>query len=658
VVKKFTRETEGSALVGSLVQGPDGLLYGMAQLGGKFNSGTIFKTNTSGTTFNVLGHFNGATQGNVPQENLVIGKDSAYFGVTQLGGAYGNGTIFKMCGGVVTLLRSFDWTPDGAKPQGGLLRAKDGNLYGMTQAGGLNGGGTIYRITPGGVFTVMRHLKSSTDGATPQGILAEGNDDYLYGMTYNGGTNAAGTIFKIHRTTMVFTVMRHLMPATDGANPQSGLVFKSGAFYGITGVNSRFFKILPDNTFTPLKTMNTSTEGYNPVGNLILGTDGAFYGTMCNGGMYNSGTVFRITTDGSMSVLRHLNSSTDGGSPKGSLVQSSDGTAFYGTTSVGGLKNAGTIFRVTTAKAFSVLRHLNLATDGGAPMGGLTLAPKIVLVANPQSGLTTIEDVAKPVTLTGSGAPNLTFTIVTRPKNGTVTGGTLAARTYTPRLNFYGVDSFAFVSNLGCLSSTPAWVKITVTPVNDTPKLVPIAPQTTAKGKLLNFTATVRDPDPGQIKTFSLIGAPAGATIGSSTGLFAWTPSVTGTFTFKVRVTDNGSPILYSEQSVTVTVTATALMATTANELTVNEPTEENSTSAKSKLYPNVVAGMFTVAFGAPVQQVQVTIADLKGVVVYSGIHAVNSRQLQLDATSFSAGQYFLQVQSTQGTEVLKFVKL
>jgi uncharacterized repeat protein (TIGR03803 family) len=86
------------------------------------------------------------------------------------------------------------------------------------------------------------------------------------------------------------------------------------------------------------------------------------------------------------------------------LVQGSDG-AFYGTTSVGGINKAGTIFRVTTAKAFSILRSLNIATDGGTPQGGLVIAPKVVLVANPQSGLTTAEDVAKAITLTGSGAP-------------------------------------------------------------------------------------------------------------------------------------------------------------------------------------------------------------------------------------------------------------
>jgi hypothetical protein len=70
-------------------------------------------------------------------------------------------------------------------------------------------------------------------------------------------------------------------------------------------------------------------------------------------------------------------------------------------------------------------------------------------------------------------APNLTFNVLIKPRHGSVTSGTAAARTYTPAANFYGVDSFAFTANLGCLSSPPAWVKINVTPVNDTPKLAP-----------------------------------------------------------------------------------------------------------------------------------------------------------------------------------------
>ncbi len=77
--------------------------------------------------------------------------------------------------------------------------------------------------------------------------------------------------------------------------------------------------------------------------------------------------------------------------PKAGLVQGTDG-AFFGTTSTAGTGGVGTIFRITTTPSFSVLRQLNMATDGGAPLTGF-IAPKIALVANPQSNLATNEDV-------------------------------------------------------------------------------------------------------------------------------------------------------------------------------------------------------------------------------------------------------------------------
>src|SRR5439155_1019004 len=68
------------------------------------------------------------------------------------------------------------------------------------------------------------------------------------------------------------------------------------------------------------------------------------------------------------------------------------------------------------------------------------------------------------------------------------------------------------------------------------------------------FTATATDHDlPGNTLTFSLVGAPAGASIDADTGVFTWTPSEAqgpGDYTFKVRVTDDGSPNLYDEKSI------------------------------------------------------------------------------------------------------------
>jgi uncharacterized repeat protein (TIGR03803 family) len=661
VVKRFTEASEGGYSSGSVIQTPDGMLYGMTNSGGKNLKGTIYKLTTGGS-ITILSHLNGVNAGSEPVGNLVVGKDSAYFGVTKTGGAFNYGTIFKICGGVTTILKSFNRT-DGEKPVGGLLRGKDGNLYGMTEYGGTNGVGTIFRYTASGTFSVLRHMNASTDGGHPQGTLVQGANGLLYGVAYSGGPTGSGTIFRIGTSGgTTFKVLRSLVYSTDGDRLLGGLTIgKDRAFYGMTSNNTRFFRIDTLGNFTVKKTMSYSTDGGTPYGNLLLGTDGNFYGTMSSGGASFGGVIFRITPDGLYTKLRQLNPALDGSEPKGSLVQGSDG-AIYGTTSKGGTNNVGTIFKLsgTGFTTYTVLKHLKMETDGGTPIGGLIIAPKITLVANGQSGLTTTEDVARAITLTGTGAPNLTFNVLIRPRHGVVTGGTLAARTYTPAANYFGVDSFAFTANLGCLSSAPAWVKINVTPVNDTPKLATINTQSVMRGTQLRFLATAVDPDPGQTKTFSLIGAPAGAVISATTGLFTWTPSVTGTFTFKVRVTDNGSPVLFSEQTVTVTVTATAtttlVIGTATTELSMNQKAEEKGTAAS--LFPNPVVSSFTVKLNKQVTEVTLRITDAKGAVVHQKQYNGVAQQLQIDATALKAGQYFVTLQTAAGTEVLKLTKL
>jgi uncharacterized repeat protein (TIGR03803 family) len=653
VIKRFTEATDGGGSNGSLIQAPDGTFYGMNEDGGKYAKGTIFKLTSSGS-FTVLSHFNGSASGNEPQGNLAIGKDSAYFGVGRYGGAYNSGTIYKICGGVTTVLKSFNRNVDGSKPVGGLVRAKDGNLYGIAEEGGANGVGTIFRITPAGTFTVIRHLNSTTDGGYPKGPLVIGADGYLYGATYSGGGAAGGTIFKISTSGAGFKVLRALSYSTDGSNMITGLaVGKDGNFYGITGANPRFFKVTKDGVFTVIKTISYSTDGGTPAGSLIVGTDGNFYGAMTSGGANSGGIIFKITPTGTITKLRQLSTTTDGGSPKGSLVQGSDG-AFYGTNSAGGTYKAGTIFRIS-GTAYSVLRHLNMATDGGAPMSGLIVAPKIALVANNQSGLTTTEDVAKAITLTGSGATNITFNILIKPRYGSVTSGTTASRTYTPAANFYGVDSFAFTSNLGCLSSAPAWVKITVSAVNDAPVLSAIGNKTVVKGSQLKFIATAKDPDPGQTKTFSLIGAPSGAAISSSTGFFSWTPLTTGTYMFKVRVTDNGSPALYDEEQITVTVTNTI---TAARELT-EKPIMVTEKPLETKMYPNPVNDRFTIAFSKTAERVVAMITDVRGATVQGkNQQQFKVNKLEINVADLKAGTYFVRLQTESGSQVLKFVKM
>jgi hypothetical protein len=140
--------------------------------------------------------------------------------------------------------------------------------------------------------------------------------------------------------------------------------------------------------------------------------------------------------------------------------------------------------------------------------------------------------------------------------------------TYVPDANYNGADSFQLtVTDTGdgtaaALTSAPATVSVNVNPVNDAPTLGGV-PATAAIDEQLpyTFTASASDIDlPAQTLTFSLVGAPAGASINPATGAFSWTPGaaqVGHVYTFGVRVTDNGTPTRYAEEQIAVGVAYT-----------------------------------------------------------------------------------------------------
>lgn len=643
----FTSATDGGNPKGSLVQSTDGKLYGMTSIGGNSTFGSVFKISTAGT-FTFLNSFNGSVNGNAPFETLVQSTtDNAYYGTTSSGGTFGYGTVFKICGGVHTVLHSFNSSSEGGTPQGSLVQDSNNNFYGIASTGGTNGVGTIFKITSTGIYTILKHLVYNTDGGYPKGSLVSGSDGIFYGMTSAGGTNSAGTIFKI-TSTGSFTVLRSLLSSTDGANPEGNLIQgTNGNFYGMTSSSARIFKITSTGTFTSLHTF-TGNDGSLPLGSLLLATDGNFYGTTSSGGSNGAGTIFKMTAAGTYTVLKQLTSATDGSAPKGNLLQGTDGN-FYGMTSTGGTNSAGTLFKITTGGAYTVLRNFNLITDGGNAFGSLI---RIVntLVADAQS-VTLKEDTTKKITLTGSGGTPLEFTIQNKPKHGRVTGSG-AKKTYKPNDDYSGKDSFTFIVSVGCLSSAPATVKITITPVADTPVLAPIGNKTVVKNTTLTFTASATDADKNETITYSLIGAPAGATIDATTGVFTWTPTAKGSFTFKVRATDNSSLALYDEERITVTVTkASALIAQTNEEAVANKTFD-------AMLYPNPVQNKIAVTLNIPVDRISVTISDLKGVVIMQSELVKANQRFEIDVSALKQGTYFLCMQTKDGSKTLSFVKL
>jgi len=331
----------------SLTQGSDGYLYGTTTRGGY--SGTIFKMTPQGA-LTTLYTFESTIDGDNPAGTLVEGTNGTYYGTTEYGGTNGAGNIFSITSeGAFSTIYNFAGT-DGSGPLGGLVQSPDGYLYGTTAFGGTFSCGTFFKITLQGALTSLHSFDHTVDGCGPLGTLVQAPNGNFFGATTEGGHNNQGEIFEVTPTGMVTTL--YSFSVVVSTCPQGLIQTAAGIFYGETRCDSSsgdgtIFSITPAGMLTTLFSFGP-TSGALPVGGLVQGTDGNFYGTtegidFITFGTF--GTVFRVTPDGVLTTLHAFNS-VDGLSPEGGLVQDTNGS-FYGTTLKGGTDNLGVVFRLS-----------------------------------------------------------------------------------------------------------------------------------------------------------------------------------------------------------------------------------------------------------------------------------------------------------------------
>jgi uncharacterized repeat protein (TIGR03803 family) len=346
--------SDGSSPVTGLIQGADGNFYGTTQFGGVNGLGTVFKVTPGGTLTTLHNFAGGSGDGEYPYGGLVQGTDGNFYGTTNQGGSHSEGTVFKMTPtGTVTLLHSFyaGGYTDGGYPQAALVQGTDGNFYGTTYEGGADAEGTVFQITPTGTITLL-HSFENADGFNPEAALVQGSDGSFYGTTFVGGANHDGVVFKI-TAGGTFTLLHSFAGAADGESPEASLAQGSdGNFYGTTlegGANNDgvVFTISASGTFTLLHSFAGTVDGERPVTGLVPGSDGNLYGTTQTGGANDAGTVFEIAPSGGFVLVFSFSSgATDGGNPEGNLLQGSDGN-FYGTALDGGANYDGAVFKIT-----------------------------------------------------------------------------------------------------------------------------------------------------------------------------------------------------------------------------------------------------------------------------------------------------------------------
>jgi uncharacterized repeat protein (TIGR03803 family) len=236
---------------------------------------------------------------------------------------------------------------------------------------------------------------NNTDGATPlYESLAQGLNGNFYGTTSQGGAHSAGTVFEITPAGTLTTVYNFCSyrDCTDGSGPYAGLIqTPNGNFYGTTaqgGANGygTVFEITSTGTLTTLYSFCSQlncADGASPEAGLVQATNGNFYGTTEQNDVsefgVGQGTIFEITPAGKLTTLYSFCSQpncTDGAVPSGALIQGNNGN-FYGTTQGGGNSacsgGCGIVFEITPAGVLTTL-HTFDGTDGAYPIGGLVQA--------------------------------------------------------------------------------------------------------------------------------------------------------------------------------------------------------------------------------------------------------------------------------------------
>jgi len=284
-IHNFNGIPDGGGPLATMVQAPDGKLYGTAStLGNAGSYGTVFTITPEGK-YTVVHQFNN-TDGAYPFGGLILGTDGNFYGQTDLGGAsaYGAyGTVYKMTpSGKVTTLHSFEQT-DGDNPISNLVQGTDGNFYGTAQYGGTHGGGTAFKITPRGKLTTLQNF-DGTDGADLYAGLIQGTNGKFYGATFGGGSSSACK----YGCGTVFSLSVGLGPFVE-ALPNSG---KVGAAVRILGT---------DLTGATSVTFNGTAAEFKVISASEIQTDvpsGATTGTVevkTAKGTMKSGVMFRVT---------------------------------------------------------------------------------------------------------------------------------------------------------------------------------------------------------------------------------------------------------------------------------------------------------------------------------------------------------------------------
>ncbi|HSC20063.1 MAG TPA: choice-of-anchor tandem repeat GloVer-containing protein [Rhizomicrobium sp.] len=373
VIYSFEGGADGEYADTDLVRDSAGNLYGTTVQGGTHASGTVWQLHPNGDgswTHIVLYSFSGGADGAEPYKGVTLDAAGNIYGTAVTGGGGvcegGCGVAYKLTnnGGSWTqsVIHQFTGGDDGSGPGARLTLDDSGNVYGMAPTGGANGAGTIFEMRPAkhGTYRLkVLHAFTGIDGIGGSAGALVMHDGSLFGAATAGGTNGAGTIYRLsldQRGMWKFKVIYNFLDEPDAGFPYGGLTFDAlGNIYGTTYYACAndigcVYELSPRRGEWKEKVLYSfsGSDGSGPIGSVNLDSAGNIYGTTSEGGAAADGVIFKLVPGAhrhwSENVVHSFAGSPDGEYAYNGMLDDGAGH-FFGTTVHGGAHDDGAIYQ-------------------------------------------------------------------------------------------------------------------------------------------------------------------------------------------------------------------------------------------------------------------------------------------------------------------------
>ena len=627
----FDGGATGSHPEASLLVAGNGKLYGVTSQGGVNDLGVLFEYDPTTNTYTKKLDFDGSATGSYPYGSLIEAGNSKLYGMTSHGGinAYGLGVLFEydLSADSFTKKLDFDVSATGSFPYGTLMEV-DNKLYGMTAGGGIHNDGVLFEYDPiTDIYTKKLDFDGTDKGRTPKGLLIEVNNTKLYGVTEYGGVFDKGVLFEYDFTNDAFVKKLDFGGSVQGYRPYGSLLlYSNGKLYGMTFMGGIYNKgvLFECNPITGEYSKKLDFDGIDmgstPTGSLFQTSSGSLYGVTVGGGVNGYGVLFEYDPATYVYAKKFdFDGTVTGSYPVFSLMEASN-DKLYGVTSGGGSNDDGVLFEYdpatnTYTKKFDFDGVLNGRDSSGSlvEVGNGKLYGTTVYGGVNDDGVLFEYDI-----ISGIYTKKIDFDWHTVGNNPI---GTLVQ---ADNGKLYGMLRFGGHHNGGILFEYDPATNIYTKKIHldwDTTGIHPF-------GSLMKASN-------GKLYGMTLEGGANGLGV-----LFEYDPS-TGIATKKLDFDGaNGAHPFYNHLI----------------EINATNGIVENDFGKQLMLQPNPSYGNFAISFGQVYNNIEVTISDLNGKLVYSNSFT-EVETVNISIKQVPAGVYLTRIQSGERKAVIKLIK-